>query len=430
MIVLNRKIAPPTRPVTQIVLPVPCFTRLDNGIPLYILNNAQLDLIHIVLVCQTGLLYEKQKYLTQFTYALLKESSPRHSSNEMADLLAFNGAQFNTGIAADHTRLSVSVPKDKLLHILPTIFECMMRPRYRNANVQLYRNLIFKDLEYNNCKTDFRATQRTLNVMFGNGLPAGQFPSKKDLQAVTITQMRDWHKQTFCAENIRLFVTGNIDPAMERLIIRLFAQVPRGRAAEELPEFSMPVDKTPEIYEEMPDCVQSSIVLSRPLFGFMHPDRHDFVVLDTLVGGYFSSRLMQNLREKNGYTYNVVSNIQFFGCQALFSIAADVNIKDTRAAVDACFNELDRLRNELVPEEELHNVQNYMLGQLLRNVDNTVSYQRQYCFWNHFGLDERELQAQIQHIRQMTPQRIRELAKKYLRYNNFTRIIVGKIDSR
>lgn len=426
MVVLNRNIAPSIQVISEIPLPAPHLIRLDNGIPLYVLPNAQIDLIHIIVGCRTGFLYERERHLTQFTYSLLKESPPHHTPDEMADLLAFNGARLGTEVAADYVTMTIVVPKAKFDRILPDIFECMTQPHYRSANLRLYRNLSIKNFEYNHCKTDFRANRWMLRAMLGKDHPAGRLPKKDDFKIITTSLMRDRHRETFCAGNIRLFAAGNLSRSMIDLIIDLFRQIPAGQTAEQLPEIPLPADETPEFYEEMPDCVQSTILLCRPLFGFTHPDRQDFSILNTLVGNYFGSRLMKRLREKDGYTYNISSNMLFFGQQSIFCINSDVNAENTRAAINACFDEIERLKHEPPSGEELQKVQHYALGRLLRNIDNTVSYLKEYCFWNRFDMDEREIQTQIRHIREITPKRIQELTKKYFERNKFTRIIVGK----
>ena len=136
---------------------------------------------------------------------------------------------------------------------------------------------------------------------------------------------------------------------------------------------------------------------------------------------------MQNLRERNGYTYGVSSGSVYFGNQSLFIINSDVNAAHTQAAVDACFEELQRLQEEPVGDEELETAHNYILGDMLRDVDNSVSYLKKYAYWNQYGLDEREFQSMIQAVKETDSTTLLYLAKKYFDYNKFTRIIVGDI---
>jgi predicted Zn-dependent peptidase len=179
--------------------------------------------------------------------------------------------------------------------------------------------------------------------------------------------------------------------------------------------------------ETRPNALQSSFILCRKNIGYAHEDRRNFEVLSILFGGFFGSRLMQNLREENGYTYSVFCSSLFYENESIFYIEADVEVKKTKAAIKECFNEMKLLQNELVDEEELSLVKSYMLGVLLHEVDGSISYQKKYAFWNDFQLDEKEMQAMIDTIHGITPEIIQTLAKQYLIPEMFTTIVVGKM---
>jgi len=424
---LNRQTPPPIKPFAELTLATPEIEHLPNGIPVYTLFNGQLDLIHIIIKVRTGILHENQKHVSHFTYSLLKESSGKHTASETADLLDFYGAYLTVSGTLDRTTISISIPASNVPKILPDIFDFLARPKYKQDRLDIYKNLKIKDLEYNSKKTDVRSTQLMLHAMFGDRYTAGQFSTRENLQAVTIEQMQEHHQESFCAENLTLFLTGNITPEISTCIRNLFTQVPNGTPAALIQDLMIPADPTKIIAEEMPNSVQSSISLCMVKDGYLSPERREFSFLSTLTGGYFGSRLMQNLRERNGYTYGVSAGSVYFGNQALFIINSDVNAAQTQAAIDACFDELKRLQEEPVGDEELESARNYLLGSMLRDVDNSVSYLKKLAFWNVFDLDEHEFQNSIQSIRNISAQTLNELAKKHFNYNNFTQIIVGDI---
>jgi predicted Zn-dependent peptidase len=172
--------------------------------------------------------------------------------------------------------------------------------------------------------------------------------------------------------------------------------------------------------------MQSSLVLCFPSMGFNDPERSAFSVLSTLTGGYFSSRLMQNLRERQGLTYGVSASSTFFGRQSIFAISSDVNAEQTQRAIDACFEELQRLQLEPVSDDELTMVKNYMAGIQLRATDTSVNTMLKYAYWYRFGLDENEMHRYLTEIKDVTAEQIIFLAKEHFSYNKFTQIIVGK----
>ncbi len=425
---LDRTTPPPLHPITDLRLTAPRQRTLANGIPTFLFDNNQLELIHIIVSLRTGILYEQTKHTALFAFALLKESSPDRTSEEMSAFMDFYGAYLTVSETLDKTTMLLTVPKRNVSAVLPAVFRCMTSPHYREENLERYKSLKIKDLEYNSQKSDVRNTQLMLHSMFGGRHTAGQISTRENIQAVTLRDIEAFHRNTFCAENLSLLVTGNLD-GTEACICDLFAQVCHGQAASPLTYIPMPADRTPVIAEEMPGCVQSSITLCMPCFGYTHPDRQGFSILSTVLGGYFGSRLMQNLRERNGYTYGVSAGSVYFGSQSLFIINSDVNAEHTRDALDACLEETERLRQLPIGGEELEAARNYLLGEMLRSVDNSVSYSKKYTFWHHYGTDEREFTETIRLIRSITPEQLQTLAQKYFGCNKFTRIVVGRTDN-
>ncbi|MCL2290301.1 MAG: insulinase family protein [Bacteroidetes bacterium] len=277
--------------------------------------------------------------------------------------------------------------------------------------------------------------------MFPSETPIGTILTKEHIEALTIDQLQQYHQQTFTENNIRIFATGNLDDEMIRRCGDEMMQKAERRKekGEKSPSNFERVDReagrgslyqiqnSKFIIETRENALQSSFILCKKSIGYTHEDRRNFEILSTLYGGYFGSRLMQNLREENGYTYGVFCSSLFYENESVFYIEADVVVEKTKAAINECFNEMMLLQNKLVSEEELSLVKTYMLGELLREVDGSVSYQKRYAYWNDFQLNENEMQQMIDTIHAITSQTIQTLAKQYLVPEMFTTIVVGKM---
>jgi predicted Zn-dependent peptidase len=423
---VNRAIPPEIRPSEPFSLPKPRLSKLPNGIPVFYFDNPNLDLIHILLQVKTGALYQPQKHLCNFAYSLLKESSPRLSPEEVSEKLDYFGTNLTVNVGMDNVQIMFSVPKNNLGRILPVISAFLISPMYRENNLSIFQDKEVKNLAYNEQKTDYCAWRIMWREMLGETFPAvSEFATTTSIRSVTTQALQDFHKYSFCAENLTVFVTGNTDMESEKLIEDAWMPVPHGIPAPELPETPSPESHGKLFYQPKENCMQSSIVLCSPSMSFNEPERTAFSVLNTLTGGYFSSRLMQNLRERQGLTYGISSSSTFFGRQSVFAISSEVNADNTRLAMDACFEELQRLQNEHVSDDELNMVKNYMAGIQLRAADTSVSAMLKFAYWRRFGLDETEMFRYLSEIKNVTPDDIIFLAKKHFSYNKFTRIIVG-----
>jgi predicted Zn-dependent peptidase len=135
---------------------------------------------------------------------------------------------------------------------------------------------------------------------------------------------------------------------------------------------------------------------------------------------------MQNLREKNGYTYGVQNGSIYFRNQSIFYIESDVAVDKTKEAIEQCFLEIKRLQEELVSEEEIKVVQRYLQGTILRDVDGVISFMKKYAYWHGFGLDESEMEETIFTLNHINNDMIIKNANIQLQRDDFYTIIVGK----
>ena len=442
---LDRSVPPPIQEISKCELQAPQNYMFLNKIPLFVFQNPNLDLIHILIKIKAGALYETSKFVAHSTYQLLKESSPTFSATDMDDFLAFHGTSWKTYIQTQYIAIQWVIPKRNLEKVLPILYETLSKPNFKNEDLQRFKESRIKDLEYNTAKFNYRATQLMFSEMFPHETPIGTVLSKEHIENITVEQLQKYHCKTFKKDNIRVFITGNIEDETIRQLgdktMRGCKEVKiRGNKNERSIGAPLAVDYVENLKPQTPNplphpilielrenALQSSFILCKKSIGYTHEDLRNFEILSVLFGGYFGSRLMQNLREENGYTYGVFCNSMFYENESIFYIEADVVVEKTKDAINECFNEMKLLQKELVSDEELALVKSYMLGELLRDVDGSVSYKKKYAYWNDFHLDENEMQMMIDTIHAITPETIQTLAKQYLTPETFNTIIVGKI---
>jgi poly(A) polymerase len=426
---LNRKQQPEIYPVTSCKLPPPLLNTTVHNVPIYLFQNPDLDLIHVLIKIKAGAFYESIKYIAQATYQLLKDSSPEFSATEMDDFLAWHGTSWKTRINTQYITIQWVIPKRNLDKVLPALWKTVSFPCFKNDDLQRFKSSRIKDLEYNQAKFNYRATQLMFAEMFPPETTIGTILTKEHIESLTIEQLQNYHNQTFAKDNIRIFMAGNVGDEVIRGLSDEVIRVCDDEVKKVKNEWKA-VNGGRLRLEERESALQSSFILCKKNIGFAHEDRRNFEVLSVLYGGYFGSRLMQNLREDNGYTYGVFCNSLFYENESIFYIEADVIVEKTKNAIDECFKEMKLLQTKLVNDEELSLVKSYMLGELLREVDGSVAYQKRYALWNDFQLDEKEMQTMIDAIHAITPKTIQVLAKQYLIPETFTTIVVGKLYSQ
>lgn len=405
----------------------PVVTVLANGIPVTQFLNPQLNLLHFNIRIKAGRYYEQKKNAALFCYSLLKESSVKYSNSEVDEYLDYYGVSYNVSVAIEYISINIIIPKHNCLQVLTFISDFLAHPSFKEKNLEIFRMRKLMDLAYNRKKLSYCASQLMLQHIFGEANPVGQIQSEDFLKDISIADLQEYHQQSFRAENIRIFAAGNLDDDIRHLIGDLFGDIPHGEPLSCLGQNHIVTPSSQAIVDYHEDCMQSSLYLCKASFSYHEPQRRDFNVLSTILGGYFGSRLMSNLRETNGYTYGISCDSLYFDNRSVFYIESEVNVDVSKKAIDECLKEIDRLSQEPVPEEELELVKRYMAGQLLRKVDNTVSYMTQYSKWDDFGDNEQAFELQMQSIEAFNSEQSMLLAQQFLQKKDFTTIVSGNI---
>jgi predicted Zn-dependent peptidase len=174
-----------------------------------------------------------------------------------------------------------------------------------------------------------------------------------------------------------------------------------------------------------PQSHQSAIRIGRKLFPQSHPDFNGLFILNTILGGYFGSRLMTEIRENQGLTYGIYSSIDSFAEDGCFYISTETTTQNTQKMIDAIHAEAKKLREELVPDEELQMARNYIMGHLMTQLDGPFSSMDFIKSMKIEGLENEHFAKLIQEIQAMTPGHLLELARQYLVPEEWSTIVVS-----
>ena len=181
-----------------------------------------------------------------------------------------------------------------------------------------------------------------------------------------------------------------------------------------------------EIFEEHEGAIQTAIRMGTEVVDRSHPDHVALFLANTAFGGYFGSRLMQNIREDKGYTYGIGSGLGHLTYGSYFFIATEVGADVTKATLVEINKELERMCTELVSDEELTLVRNYIAGTLVQGFDGPFSVVGQLKLLVQFGLDSSFYKALTAKMYTVTPEDILRVSKKYFDPKRMTTTVVGK----
>ena len=262
-------------------------------------------------------------------------------------------------------------------------------------------------------KTSYLAKQKFSALIFGEDHPYANRIEESDYQRITVSLIRDFYHRYYQAGQFRIFICGHVNEGLLNTVTRLFGNLPipsPGNISKKLPFHAAQPGR---YHVSKENCVQSSIRIGKSSVRLTDDDYAGYMLLNTILGGYFGSRLMSNIREEKGYTYGIGSFNVSLPQRSYWSITTEVNNEYTEATIEEIFKEIHKLRTETVPAEELNLVKNYLYGDLLRELDGVFAQSDSLKHKLNYGLDNSFYIGIIEKIRQCTPEAILELADKY-----------------
>lgn len=420
-----RKTAPQHSEINSIKLINPEIIQLDNGIMAYLLNTGTEEMMKIELLYEAGSFYQEQPLEAHFSAKCLIEGSANYTAVAIAEHVDFYGAHLKTMNTMDNVQVSLYCLTRHLEQLLPVFQEVNLLPVFPENEVQTIVAKTREEYLVNMEKVNFVAQQLFPSLAFGKNHPYGGLVGVEDYDNIHSALLFDFHRRHYFQGKVKIVVSGKLPTNIAGLLNQYFGQH-RVFSQNENPDFSEISPTTDEQFIFRENALQSAIRFGKPLFNRLHPDFAGFQVLNTLLGGYFGSRLMTNIREDKGYTYGIGSGLASMLKAGLFYISAQVGADVTQKAVDEIIFEIEKLRTEPVEKEELSLVKNYILGSFLHSADGPFALAELVKGVIDYDLTMDYYDGFVKTVTEISPEEIQRLAVKYLLPDSLIKLIVGK----
>lgn len=400
-------------------------TTLDNGLPLYWVDAGVQDVVQIDWVFPAGLWFEQKEAVAHATAGLLKNGTSKHTSEQISEALEFYGAQLKTSAGNDFATVTLYSLTKHLPALLPMVLEILTEATYPEHEVEIYKRNVTQRLLVNLRQCEFVANQRIDALLFGEHHPYGRFTKQATIEALTREDLLAYYKGHYSLANVRMFMAGKVSVADVKHLNEVFGTAPIV-ATPVTPVAFDHVQRSERVQRisNEPNGVQGAIRIGRLFPNRHHPDYTPMVVLNTLFGGYFGSRLMSNIREEKGYTYGIHSSLGPEVNGGSLVIGTETGRDVTEAAVVEVYKEMELLCNEPADEEELLLVKNYLLGGILGDLDGPFSILQRWRTLILSGFTEEQFNRNINIYKNITTAELQALAKKYFVKEEFYEIVV------
>lgn len=412
----------------SVEIPMADGKELPNGARLYVLPDAGRGVVRFSFVFRAGTSWQSVPFSASATANTLSEGTKTMTAERIAEKLDFHGSYFDVNIDRDYSVVTFVCLSRFFEKTVEVAREVLLHPVFPEREVGIYCEKSRERLIINRTKTDFLAREYFAAALYGENHPYGASSPTEMYDALTPEDLRKFYSEHYTAGSCFVVMSGDTTPERQKAVEELALGLPEG---DKKGREGFPAPRAERFrFAEHPGAVQSSIRIGSIMFPRTDPDFIPMQVVTTLLGGYFGSRLIQNLREEHGYTYGAYSAMVNFDRSGYMAIATDVGAQFTEDAVRQIFHEMERLRAETVPEEELRLVKNIMVGEVMRILDGPFGIADVTIENVQNRRDNGYLTEFIDRIKAFTPADVKLTAEKYLAPEDFTTVIVGCPEAR
>jgi predicted Zn-dependent peptidase len=419
------RVQPPVFPVEKVVIPEAKSLKLNNGVPAYLIEAGTEDIMRLEFIFKAGQVKEYLPLLSSTCNMMLSEGSQNYSSEELNRLLDYYGIFLNQSAEKDSAGIVLFFLNKHIEKVLELSREILFRPVFPEPELN---SLMKKRLRWylvNREKVQNLAMDQFFESLFGKNHPYGYQITEQDFENISPSRLKDFHSKYYNPEKMAVIISGKIHSRTTELLDLYFGNTGSGEIKKEDPVNFLRGGKLKKVHINKSGTVQNAIRIGSVTINKRHTDYPGLKVVDSILGGYFGSRLMKNIREEKGYTYGVSSSLTSLELSGYKVISTEVGQKNSQKAIEEIYKEIRLLQNVPVEKEEMAVVRNYMSGEMVRMFDGPFALAESFRSAWEFGLDNGYYYRLAEKIKTIEPDEIIELARTYYNVDDLYEITVG-----
>jgi zinc protease len=425
----DRSVPPKPGPPSPLKVPLIQKRTLSNGVPVWIVELHKVPVVHVSLVVKSGSGADPiGKFgIANLTAEMLDEGAGQRTSLQIADAIDYLGASLSTSSTSDGSFVELHVPVARLSDALPIMADVALRPSFPEAELQRVREELLASLLQDQDDPASLIQFAFPRLVFGPQHRYGtvSIGTATAVKGCSVADLRQFHAQHYVPSNAALIVTGDVTSASTMARLEAAFGAWKGAPAPHAAVPAAPQLTTRQIYLiDKPGAAQSQIRIGWVGVPRSTPDYFALRVLNTILGGSFTSRLNQNLREEHGYAYGASSSFDMRSAAGPFYAAAGVQSDKTAEALTEFFKELDAIRKP-IPSEEIEKAKNYLALLLPRNFETTESLAGSLSQVFVYNLPSDYYTTYTARIRAVTPADVQRAAERFIQPDKFAVVVVG-----
>ncbi|MEI2740791.1 MAG: pitrilysin family protein [Chitinophagaceae bacterium] len=396
---------------------------LRNGVEVYAVNAGAEEVLSLEWVFFAGNWYEEQNLVAATANFLLRNGTSKRTAFQINEHFEYYGSYLNRACYNETATITLHCLTKHIKELLPVVKELITDSVMPQNELDIYKQNMKQRLKVSLKKSDFVANRLIDVYLYGKKHPYGKYSNAEDFDALNREQLLAYYKKYYQEGKLVLFVAGKLPADLPSLLDQYFGDLPNNAISVNPVATESTKEKKFRVTNDA-EGVQGSIRIARPFPNRHHPDFMKVQVLNALFGGFFGSRLMSNIREDKGYTYGIHSYLQNHIHDSAWLISTEAGKDVCEATIAEVYKEMKDLREELVDDEELLLVRNYMMGGILGDLDGPFQI---IARWKNIvlnNLTEQYFYDSLKTIKTISAEELQGLAQKYLQPEDFYELVV------
>lgn len=424
----TRKTAPESLAPVPFNISQPYTTSLDNGLKIVVFDDKRLPLVSYRLAFLSGDANEPANELgvTSALASMLTEGTHNYSSRELAEKIERLGASISANSSEDFLVVAGSALSIYASDILELIAEIVFRPAFPEAELDLYKRNTIENLKFQRSQPNYLANEQTARILYGEHPYSKISPSAADVENLSRELLAAAHRRVLQPNNAILIAVGDVErDEFIAQITELFGSWPAVESVSTTFPDPPSRDARSITIVDRPGSAQANIVLANLAINRNNPDFFAVTVMNQVLGAGASSRVFMNLREEKGYTYGAYTRVDARRLLGDFEATAEVRTAVTGDSLREFFYELERIRTELVGDQELSDAKNFLTGVFPIRAETQEGLTNLIVSQQLFGLPADYLETYRSNVEAVTPADVQRVANKYVQPDKLAMVIVG-----
>lgn len=397
---------------------------LDNGTKLIEVNKGTQELVSLEIIHFASRTQEDKKGVARAVARLVREGAGSLSSKHISEQIDYYGASMSTGANLDFSFIKLFTLTKYFEKLLPIVEEVRYNPTFPQEELDRFVENNIQKLVMDKAKVELVAYKAITEKIFGSDHPYGYNSDEQLYKSLKLSDLQTHHTKFYGSDNCLIVLSGKVTPEIRRATIEAFGKVNQSVVLN--PYQSPPLlSNLTRIKLPADDKSQVGLKIGTKLWSRKHEDFSGMFVLNTVLGGYFGSRLMSKIREEKGYTYSIYSGLDMLKEDGYFFVSTEVAHEYLDDTIVTIYDEIEKLKQELLPADELDMIKNYLRGNFLNMIDGPFKIAGLVKLLEINELPIDFFTALSQYVKNVSAEEIRDFASKYLDRSKMVEVVVG-----